>query len=154
MFVAPRIPWLPETFSSYRVFFPFIFQSLPISLITWWSPINIMICDMHLNSSLNYWTTDLASEFHWELTRLLLIIYNNIVFYLKRLKVTKKISKWDLTVKKKKKQSFDTKLYQSREMEQCWQSRKLGNKDSFFFAGREGIMKILVAILASLDSLV
>lgn len=39
-------------------------------------------------------------------------------------------------------------------MEQCWQSRKLGNKDSFSFAGREGIMKILVAILASLDSLV
>lgn len=103
MFVAPRIPWLPETFSSYRVFFPFIFQSLPISLITWWSPINIMICDMHLNSSLNYWTTDLASEFHWELTRLLLIIYNNIiVFYLKRLKVTKKISKWAIPNCKKK----------------------------------------------------
>lgn len=39
-------------------------------------------------------------------------------------------------------------------MEQCWQSRKLGNKDSFSFVGREGILKILVAILASLDSLV
>lgn len=105
MFVAPRIPWLPETFSSYRVFFFSFHFPTSANILD-----NMVKSNKHndmrhaleflielLDNWPSFWIPLGVNTFapHY--------IYNNIiVFYLKRLKVTKKISKWAIPNCKKK----------------------------------------------------